>query len=179
MAPNAAPHVILPLLTLGLLISTVSDLRSRLIYDVVTFPLFGLALASRALLCGWAGEWGLSSGLLGALLGFGAFLIPVWRGGMGMGDLKLATAVGAAVGWERTPAVLLSIALVGGALALVTVVQRGVAAQTLRRTAALLLPSAVGRRLQPEVAPPIYLPYGVAIALGTAAALLLGGRLLP
>ncbi|MFE5397372.1 prepilin peptidase [Streptomyces sp. NPDC056568] len=104
----------------------VVDLRVRRLPDPLTLPLAGAALALlglAALLPEHAGRW--TTALLGALaLGAGyGVLFLINPAGMGFGDVKLALAAGAALGWYGWPAVMLGTlagfllgALYGGAL---------------------------------------------------------------
>ena len=170
---DLAPAFLLVLLAAGLGISLVTDLRSRLILDVVTWPMLGLSLAVRAALVGWDGPLGLRSGLLGAAVGLAVFLIPAWRGGIGFGDVKLAGAVGAALGFERIWSALFWIAIAGGVFAFAVMAWQGTFRRTLRSAASMLL-----RPLRiplPAVAvhDRVFLPYGVAIVAGTVASVVL------
>ncbi|HEY0840266.1 MAG TPA: A24 family peptidase [Vulgatibacter sp.] len=167
---DLAPLLLLLLLAGSLGVSLVTDLRRRLILDVVTYPTLGLSLAVRAALVGWDGPLGLWAGLLGAAVGLVVLLPAAWRGGMGMGDVKLAGAVGAAVGFERIFGVLFWIAIAGGVLAFAVAVKSGTLGRTLKSTARVLL-----RRegSEPAEAERVFLPYGVAIVAGTALSLVL------
>ena len=170
---DLAPAFLLVLLAAGLGISLVTDLRSRLILDVVTWPMLGLSLAVRGALVGWDGPLGLASGLLGAAVGLAAFLIPAWRGGIGFGDVKLAGAVGAVLGFERIWAALFWIAIAGGVFAFAVMAWQGSIRRTLRSAASMLL-----RPLRIPVPATaahdrVFLPYGVAIVAGTAASIVL------
>lgn len=132
-------------LAVSLSVSVVTDLRSRRIPNLVTLPAFAAALLLRLALGGWDAA---ADGLLGALIAFAPFFALAWAGGMGMGDVKLVAAVGACVGAERILWALFCIALVGG----------------LQGLAALLWSGTSGRTKRGRVT----VPYGVAIALGTA-----------
>ncbi|MGZ3117109.1 prepilin peptidase [Streptomyces sp. H62] len=104
----------------------VVDLRVRRLPDPLTLPLAGAALALlglAAFLPEHAGRW--TTALLGALaLGAGyGVLFLINPAGMGFGDVKLALAAGAALGWYGWSAVMLGTlagfllgALYGGAL---------------------------------------------------------------
>jgi len=142
-------RIALALLGLALAISVVTDLRSRLIYNVITLP----ALALELLLV-----W-LSAGLVtvgdagvGVLICAGPFALSAIFGAMGMGDVKLMAVVGvvagAAGGWTGALKVLTYIAVAGG----VQVAVQWIFA-ALRKTER-----------------PKYIPYGVAIAAGTLVA---------
>ncbi|MYU23792.1 A24 family peptidase [Streptomyces sp. SID8352] len=93
----------------GVLLAVV-DVRVRRLPDPLTLPAAALALAllgAAALLPGHAGRW--TTALLGALVlaaGYGAlwWLNPA---GMAFGDVKLALAAGAALGWYGWPVLLL------------------------------------------------------------------------
>ena len=131
--------------------SVVTDLRSRRIANVVTFP----ALAVVAGCSLWQGGWALlADAAWGALVCAGPLALAMLRGWMGAGDVKLmavcGAVAGAAAGWPFALVVLLYVAVAGGALAAVWI-----AAARIR-----------GGKM------PRHVPYGVAIAAGTAAAFL-------
>src|SRR5438046_830748 len=66
----------------------------------------------------WARGWmGLGTSALGALAGFGIFLIFYLLGGMGGGDIKLMTGFGALLGAGRLLEAALWAAFCGGLLA--------------------------------------------------------------
>lgn len=137
-----------------------TDLMWRRIPNVLTFSAFGIALAARVAFQGWAG--------LGLALA-GAFLAPVLlivlHGGvrMGMGDLKLAAAVGAAVGPLLAIAAMLVTAIAGGWMAVTWMIKKG---GTLVRVTGMLK-RIVARGDAPQDAEPETMPYGVAIAVGS------------
>lgn len=170
---DLAPALLVLLLAVGLGTSLVTDLRSRLILDVVTLPMLGLALAIRGVLVGWDGPLGLASGLLGAGVGLAVFFVPAWRGGIGMGDVKLAGAVGAALGFERIFGALFWIAIAGGLLALAVMALRGAVRSTLRNILFMLFKPLRLARRPPPAQEPVFLPYGVAIVAGTVASVAL------
>ncbi|MFF6906007.1 prepilin peptidase [Streptomyces sp. NPDC012389] len=85
----------------AVLLATV-DRRVHRLPDPLTLPLAGAAvllLGGAALLPGHAGSW--TSGLLGGLVlgGFYLLLFLINPNGMGFGDVKLALALGVALGW--------------------------------------------------------------------------------
>ncbi len=93
--------------TAVLIVITVTDLEHRLIPNRVVYPAIAIALLMSAVdptISPWRA-------LAGAVLGFGLFLLfaIIGRGALGMGDVKLAAFLGAALG---LPVVL--VALVGG-----------------------------------------------------------------
>jgi len=147
------PQGLYLLLAVALAISLVTDLRSRRILDVVTWPTIVVALVLRL----WAqgvGDWerGLGAGLLGAAAFAVVFgVAAVTNRGVGWGDVKLVTAVGAALGTPLVPEAMMSITVAGAlqAIAMVLWQARAPSPQT---------NSGASSR---------HIPYGVAIALGT------------
>jgi prepilin peptidase CpaA len=71
------------------------------------------------------GLWGdgLVSALAGAGAGFAVFLIPFMAGGMGGGDIKLFTALGAWLGWYGILMTALFSAIAGGGVALAVLIR--------------------------------------------------------
>ena len=138
-------QVALAALFLALAISVITDLRSRLIYNVVTLPALAVVLVCFT----WAGG---SEALVDCLIGLAVCAAPLLlaslRGAVGMGDVKLMALVGAAAGWPGSLAVLVYVSLAGGLQALLWL---------------------IAAKLRGEDRPK-YVPYGVAIAAGTVAA---------
>ncbi|WP_098898377.1 prepilin peptidase [Streptomyces sp. st77] len=102
-ATGARPELVgwLVLAPVAVLLAVV-DRRVHRLPDVLTLPLAAAAvllLGGAALLPGHAGSW--SSGLLGGLVlgGFYLLLFLINPNGMGFGDVKLALALGVALGW--------------------------------------------------------------------------------
>ncbi len=143
-------------LAVALGISVVTDLRSRLILNVVTLP-------ALVVVCGcvlWLGGLSLlADAALGILVCAGPFALMMLRGWMGAGDVKLMAVCGAvsgaAGGWPFSLSVLLYVALAGGL-----------------QSAAWMLAAKARNRERPK-----YVPYGLAIAAGTLSAFLWGSAL--
>ena len=164
----------LDLALLGLVAgAAVLDLRTRRIPNVLTVPALALALVLRGIM-------GVDP-LLGGLMAAGiAFLIclPVFAlGGLGGGDVKLLTAVGAFLGMERLWGALAVTAIAGGVFALVTIVRRRRLKETAwnfymiskklpTRSAYSGWKSDTGDGLNIRSAGALTQPYGVAIAIG-------------
>ena len=96
------------LLGVALVISVATDILSRRILDVVTYPLIALALGLRFVfpdgtLDPKPGLGSMDAGLLSGLVSAaGAMLLltpMAWRGNMGWGDVKLAGLLGLHLAW--------------------------------------------------------------------------------
>jgi leader peptidase (prepilin peptidase)/N-methyltransferase len=109
-----------------LLLLTVIDLDRRLIPDAIVLPALGAVLVLHiAFYPDHTLEWVLAS--LGAAL---FFFIPmlIYPAGMGMGDVKLAALLGAALGRSVTLAVGFAV-LAGGLVALLVLGHKGIGAR--------------------------------------------------
>jgi len=156
----AAPwqaKIALVTLFVALAVSVITDLRRRLILNAVTLP----ALAIVAVCVAWLGGFALlGESALGALVCAGPLALAMLRGWMGAGDVKLmalsGAVSGAAAGWPFSLTILLYVTVAGGVQAV------------------LWLAVAKARGAEK----PKYVPYGLAIAAGTAAAFVWGAALL-
>ncbi len=172
----------LALITALLIAAGVTDLRSRRIPNVLILAGLTLAFIAHSIILttgsiSLAGPawWSPLAGLLTGL----ASLFPLYiLRATGAGDVKLMGMVGAFIGVQSVLTATLYTLLVGGLLSLVFMLGRGVAAQTLANVRFLLTDwmlrasSGQGTRLAPLHTTAARLPYAVAIALGTGAALL-------
>jgi leader peptidase (prepilin peptidase)/N-methyltransferase len=93
---DIAPAIAVSALIIGLLVCTATDLLRYRVPNAVTYPGTALALLACVLLPGA----GVLNALLAALLGGGLFFVLAiaTRGGLGLGDVKLAVLIGAALG---------------------------------------------------------------------------------
>jgi prepilin peptidase CpaA len=156
-------------LGVALVISVVTDVVSRRILDLVTYPAMAVLLGIRAVATG-LGDWesGLLSGVAAAAGLMGFFSLLAWRGRMGWGDVKLMGVVGAGFGFPLGLSALIFISLVGALQALVTLLWKGQFWDSLAGAARKL---AQRLRLVPGDAAPLpgrHIPYAVAIASGSA-----------
>jgi len=101
-------------------LATVFDLRARAIPDWISILLLAWAAVSVAF--GWQ-AFGWMSAAIGAGIAFGAGAILFRLGGFGGGDVKLLTALGAALGLGEFLRALFFIALAGGILSIVAAVR--------------------------------------------------------
>jgi prepilin peptidase CpaA len=147
----------------------ITDVRSARLPNRLTYSAVIAALVLRTALSGWSG---VKSGFIGVGIAGGLFCVFYIMGAMGGGDMKMMAAVGAWVGRTHVLTVLVSIALAGGVLALVSVIVNKNLIQTVRNAARLVLYRFnAGLEPHPEMnvqAPGSRrVPFGVAIAMGT------------
>lgn len=170
-----------------LLCAVVSDLRSRRVPNTLVlagialaFLLHGTAFATATTPLAGPAWWHPLAGLAAGL----GLLMPLYLlRATGAGDVKLMAMVGAFIGPSAVLSAAVYTLLAGGLLSLIFMLGRGVAAQTLENVRFMLTDwtlrarSGQGARLAPLHTTAARLPYAVAIALGTGAALLwpLGG----
>jgi len=95
-------------------ILTLIDLETFLLPNVLTFPGIAIGLG----FSWYFGYW--QDALIGAVAGYGAFwliarvfLLLTGREGMGYGDFKLLAMLGAFMGWQALPFIVLASSLVG------------------------------------------------------------------
>jgi len=171
------------ILVILLLLSLYFDLARKKIPNFLTFPLIAYGLLYHAFA---GGLEGFRFSLYGLLLGAGLLFLPFVLGGMGGGDVKLLGAVGAVKGAQFVFQAALVAAFCGGVLAVAYLLANrrlfrslkkivGMAASPMfsflyinfghpffKKMALYFSPKS---KEQSEEA--IYLPYGVAIVLGT------------
>jgi leader peptidase (prepilin peptidase)/N-methyltransferase len=116
-----------------LLALTLIDLDHKLLPDSLTLPLLWAGL-----LVNVAGLFApLSSAVIGAAAGYLAlwsvyklFKLVTGKEGMGYGDFKLLAAIGAWLGWQLLPVVILLSAIVGSIVGIALIVFGGRSSQT-------------------------------------------------
>jgi prepilin peptidase CpaA len=150
-------------------IGAVTDVRSRRVPNLLTFPAIVAGLALHLALGGWrsmllAAAAGLICGLI--------FLIFFLAGGMGAGDVKLITAIGCLIGMGSIASVLILTAITGGVMAIGLAAARGQLKQTVFNVGALASHHTTeGLKPHPELnvlnKNTLRLPYALAIAAGT------------
>tara|TARA_R110002110_G_scaffold177902_1_gene382611 strand:+ start:53638 stop:54498 length:861 start_codon:yes stop_codon:yes gene_type:complete len=118
------------LLTWALIALTLIDYDTQLLPDDITLPLLWLGLAFNL-----GGTFvPLADAVLGAIAGYGILWSVYWlfrlltgKEGMGYGDFKLLAALGAWLGWQVLPLIILLSSVVGAVvgLALMVIKRRG------------------------------------------------------
>ncbi|NQY04526.1 MAG: prepilin peptidase, partial [Halieaceae bacterium] len=103
-------------LTWALITLTLIDVDHQLLPDDLTLPLLWLGLVFNL----FATYTTLSSAVIGAIAGYGILWSVYWgfklltgKEGMGYGDFKLLAALGAWLGWQSVPLIILLSSLVG------------------------------------------------------------------
>lgn len=117
-------------LALALLIAmALIDLDTTLLPDSLTLPLIGLGLVGA--LAGWT-RVPLDTAVIGALAGYFslwllAYLYKLLRGvqGMAEGDFKMLAGLGALLGWQALPSVVLLASAVGATVGICLIVFKG------------------------------------------------------
>lgn len=123
----------------GLAFVAWTDFRTRRIPNAVTMSLLALGLLWNGLApTGYgifdptlAGGIGWTKSILGALAAFAGFFLFYLLRILGAGDVKLMAAVGAWVGYQQLPGVVLLVLLAGGVLALSRMIDSSRRTQTL------------------------------------------------
>lgn len=164
--------MIIGLLLLLLFVAAWQDIRSRRIPNALVFPGAVAGILLNFLLPHEMGGLGILASLAGLGVGL-VLLLPLYLlRAMGAGDVKLMAMTGAFLGVQSTISAMLYVLLAGGVLALMVAGYRGKLRKLLQSLKMMLLirlaGSSMGNHPVPDVNLPS-LPYGVAIAVGTAA----------
>jgi prepilin peptidase CpaA len=101
------------------LVSALTDLWKFRVYNILTIPLLCSGLIYHGMV---GGAPGFSTSLTGALFGFGILIAPYVMGGMGAGDVKLMSAIGAWLGLTMTYHVFIASSIAAGLYALVLII---------------------------------------------------------
>jgi prepilin peptidase CpaA len=159
-------------------VAVITDLRSRRIPNLLTFSAFCLAVVIRTALQGWIG-FGIA--LSGAVLAMGLLLLLHAGKGIGMGDLKLAGAVGAFVGPIVAVVAMFASAIAGGILAIAWMLRPGGMLAPVASTFLIGLPFVKGKKTKEQSEEILedcqlsskseHLPYGLAIGVGSVVTL--------
>ena len=167
--------------------AAIGDIRTRKIPNRLTasFALLGFSLQ-------FMGDVprGAITSILGLVAGLIVFLLPYLMGAMGAGDVKLMAAIGALSNWRFVLVVMLFTALAGGIVVLARRAIKGGLWRTLKRMGHLFLfylfslvtllvptPALIKQKEQHRIdtsdKEQDYMPYAVAIALGSVITLVL------
>ena len=168
------------LFTAALLLITFIDLDHRFIPDEVSLPGIGVGLAASFLPGGIAPL----DALGGVVLGGGVLWAVAWGyerltgvEGMGYGDVKLLAMIGAFLGWQAIPAVLVVASITGsfaGALLIFARGGRGRARRVAQRLGVAAIPAWMQRAARRTE-----IPFGPFLALGAALAMYVPAIMMP
>ncbi len=147
------------------------DVKYRRIPNQFVFVAFGCGLINNLF---WQGWNGLGTGLAGCGLGLGLMLLVHLFGAMGAGDVKLFAAIGCLIGVGLVIKTFLIVVMLGGVLAVVSMIYTGTVQDTMRRVLLIFMGFLPGWKMpRYEVTPDRHtIPYGVAITLGTLLSLI-------
>jgi len=155
-----------------LAVAVAADLRTGKIHNKLTVPCAGAGVAMAAMAAGLAGA---ADHLLGAAVVLAAVLVLSALVGLGGGDAKLLMAVGALKGFHFAIWAMLLTGVFGGVLAAVVMIRRRAMRATAMNMITNVLSNAGGVPTDLAAGSALgKIPYSIAIALGSLAALALG-----
>jgi len=161
---NLAINAILILLAIS---SFTTDITKKKIYNIQTYPSMALGL-----ILGYAagGGHGILMSFAGLFTGLALLSIIFLAGGIGAGDVKLLGAIGALKGTVFVLWTMFYTGLIGGIMAFALLIWKGRLLSTFKNLFTFLRhPVKAHNNQKPEER--VYLPYGVAISLGSVWAL--------
>jgi prepilin peptidase CpaA len=136
------------LVLVAALIAAVTDVWKFKVYNLLTFPLLASGLLYHAM---HGGTPGLAWSIVGASAGFALMILLYTMGGMGAGDVKFVTALGAWLGLPLTLYVLIAGCIAAGIYAAILLVTAASLRETLLNMQILWLRLAcLGRHLGSE-----------------------------
>ena len=169
--PESIGNGILLIFVLGIFV-TYYDVRYRRIPNNFVLAGFFGGLALNAWLGGW---YGVGESLLGCSFAFCLmFVVRMYSGATGPGDIKLFAAIGAIIGWRGVLPAFLIVLITGGVLAVLNTLRLGTFRVTMERVLLILYGLLPGQQIPRFPVPQDQkkaLPYGVAICLGSLLAL--------
>ncbi|WP_319581736.1 A24 family peptidase [uncultured Pseudodesulfovibrio sp.] len=160
-------------LGIALVTGSITDIRNQRIYNWLTFPLILAGLATHTVFGGFAG---LKFAAAGFAVGFVLMAIPYFFGAMGAGDVKLMAGIGAWLGMDATFLAFLFTCIAGGGYCIVVLLRDPSLFKRVMRNIWNAFSVFIATRKM-NFAPSTSgaalprLCYGVAIAIGTAAAM--------
>ena len=173
----AIQHWAYCILAIVLVAGSYTDVRYGKIYNWITYPGVLIGLAGHAIVGGLAGQDQVRIGLAGSAAGLAVGYLPLMlaflAGGIGGGDAKLMGAVGALTGWRFTLAAMMYGFVVAAVMAIVVMLAKRVARQTLRRMWwSLVLVIKARQATDPATPESPKIPFGLALCIGSGIALI-------
>ena len=130
LSNNLLSTILLVFLAVILTIISLIDYRSHRIPNIIILPLLVFGLVYYTIV----GQWdGFLFSLKGMGIGFLVLFIPYVMGGMGAGDVKLMSALGALLGPQQVFSVFLFAAILGGFVALAVMIKKRTVLLTFKR----------------------------------------------
>jgi prepilin peptidase CpaA len=167
----------LGVLAVVLVVAAVVDVWKGKIYNVITLPAIAVGLIGHAMVGGVTGserEMGLAASAAGLATGFLPLMVAWMAGGIGGGDAKLMAAVGALAGWRFALATMFYGFLIAALMAIIVMLKRRIAKRTMARIFRFLyLVFTPARPADPVTDESPKIPFGLALCIGAAAALVL------
>ena len=163
------------ILVIVLAICFITDLKYQKIYNKVIFPSLVTVVLLHFI---FSGGNGLKLSLIGFAAGFCILLIPYFLGGIGAGDVKLLSLIGAIKGSIFVINTALFMGLIGGVIALVIIFSHKEFLNFIKGLQQWFVSSFYGIAYKLEFPTTVFLkkyPYGVAIAGGAAICLIFKG----
>lgn len=155
--------------------AAITDLRRRRVYDWLTLPSIVIGVVGNLFLGGVMGN-DENIGLLGSLCGLGLCFIPMillWRlGGIGGGDVKLLSAVGAILGWRLALDVMFASFITAAFFAVILILRSRLTKQTFNNIGRYVFRkmSKEDKIKMSQESPK--LPFAVAVAVGVIAVII-------
>lgn len=113
------------LLTWGLIALTMIDIDHQLLPDSITLPLMwlGILLSTQGIFTDLESSvWGAIGGYLSLWSVFWLFKLLTGKEGMGYGDFKLLAALGAWMGWQALPLIIILSSVVGAVIGIAGII---------------------------------------------------------
>ncbi len=155
-----------------LIICFFTDLTQQKIYNIVIFP----SLAAAIILNVWyGGIGGLAMSLLGFITGLGILILPYYIGGIGAGDVKLLSIIGAFKGSIFVINAAIYMAVTGGIIALIIILYRKQTINFFKTIFTWLFYFFIGIKYKLNFSTSTFsnkYPYGTAIVMGALICLL-------
>lgn len=175
MSPDIELILKAVLLTPGLAYLCVSDIRRRILPNVWTLGGLAAGLACSAGFGGWAG---FLDSLAAAGCGVLFLILPFLLRAAGAGDVKMLAACASFIGTGQMPFFLMAVSFAGLFVALAMILMRQVSAARLKHAFRTLFDWRYDRKAGKAAIPArddekARVPFGVAIAIGTWATLLM------
>lgn len=169
------------ILMILLVMSVKYDIKEKRIPNKLTFPAILLGMITAVI---DSGLNGILFSISGFLVGLGVFFIPFIMGGIGAGDVKLMAAVGSILGWKLTVYSALLTAIAGGIIVIGYTIYTGkfigmiknMGIHFIKRILYIIYLATYSDGVYSKYKSlnvsktneqKTYIPYGVAIALGT------------